>query len=262
LGVIYQFRTYSSPHQGMEGSAPTWYLQQLWLNTGLASILALGQIIIGWRQRSAPTIILASFSVLYFLFISSFTVRNDRTLLPLVPCVLLLAALLLVDLASPHSPLRRISPALRRLTLALLGVALVLVPSLRTIEQAVALTTVDSRATAREWINSKLPAGALIAVESYAPFADPARFRILQSERAIDHKPAWYVENGADYVVLSQGMFGRYFDNPRQYAGEVMRYAQLVNSLKLVKSFKDGGYEISVYQTQKDFDHDAVLNRP
>ena len=252
LGVIYQFRTYSSPHQGMEGNVLLFYLQQLWLTTGLASVLALAQAVLGLRRKSAPTILLVSFAAVYFLFISSFTIRNERTLLPMVPCVLLLAAIFVADLASAKSALRSASPMLRRTALVALGIALLYAPSLRTIKQAVALTTIDSRTTAREWINSNLPEHSLVAVESYAPFVSPARFRVTQSERAIDRPPAWYVRNGVDYVVLSQGMFGRYFDDPKHYAADALRYVELVKSMALVKRFTDGGYEVSVYQTRRE----------
>lgn len=251
FGLIYQFRTYSSPHAGMDGNTPAWYLYRLWLTTGIASIFALAQIVIGWRQRSGLTIILAVFVVAYFLFICAFTLRNERTLLPIVPCIILLAAILAANLAAASDPVLRISPALRRVALAAIGIALFVAPLLRTMQEAVATTTIDSRATAREWINSQLPEGSLIAVESYAPFVSPLRFKITQAERAIDRKPEWYVDNGVDYLVLSQGTYGRYYENPKRYAREVMRYVQLAKSMYLVKRFNDGGYEILIYRTLK-----------
>jgi hypothetical protein len=251
LGVLYQFRTYSSPHHGMDGNASAWYLHRLWQTTGVALVFALVQAVLGWRRRSSLTIILAVFTTTYLLFISAFTVRNDRTLLPAVPCVLLLAAIFAADLAAASSPLRRILPVFRRTALVVAVIALVAAPLLRTIGEALAITTVDSRATAREWINSELPEGSLIAVESYAPFVSPLRFRVTQAERAIDRAPTWYVANGVDYLVLSQGMYGRYYQDPVRYAREVMRYVRLADSMKLVKRFDDDGYEILVYQTKR-----------
>jgi len=250
MGVIYQYRMYSGHHHGMEGNAPWWYLGVLWTSTGVASLLALGQVTLAWRRRCVATTLLAGFALPYFVFISSFSLRNERTLLPIVPCVLLLAAMCLTQMWTSPRLLPRISPALRAFAIATVGMAALLTPLFGTIKAALALTTQDSRATAREWINATLPEHSVVAVESYAPFVSPVRFRIVESERAIDHVPQWYVGH-VDYVVLSQGTFGRYFADPQLYAAEVLRYSQLVQSLKLVRRFVDGGYEIAVYATGK-----------
>jgi len=246
---MYEFGHYASHHQGMEGGGSTWYLRELWTGMGVAAVLAAGKAAGCLGGRSALCVVLVSFAVPYLLFISSFHVHNDRTMLPIVPCALLLAAMMFVDLASARSPLHGVAPGLRWAALAVLGVALLLIPVRHTIEQSIAITTIDSRTTAREWIDSTLPDNALIAIESYSPFVDPTRFRIVQSERAIDHTASWYEENSVDYVVLSEGMFGRYFGDPRTYAPEVSRYLQLMQAMTLVKRFNDGGYEVAVFQT-------------
>ena len=247
------FSHYASWHHGMEGDAPTFYAHELWVGTGIAIVFAATMLVRGLRRRTALPLVLAGFAIPYFLFISSFNVRNDRTLSPLVPCVLLLAAMYLVDAVVPWLTSLPLSTPLRRAALMVCGLALFAAPLNASVKQAIALTTVDSRTTAREWIDAQLPAHAVIAVESYAPFISPARFRIVQSERAIDRQPAWYVGN-VDYVILSQGTFGRYFSDPQRYAAEVMRYMRLVHSMTLVKNFTDGGYEISVYKTKQEQD--------
>jgi 4-amino-4-deoxy-L-arabinose transferase-like glycosyltransferase len=244
------FSHYASVHHGMEGNAPTWYAQELWVDAGIAVVFATAMLARGLRRRAALPMILAGFAVPYFLFISSFQVRNDRTLSPLVPCVVLLAAMYLVDVVVPWLASLPLANSLRRAALLACGLALVAPPLNASVKQAIALTTVDSRTTAREWVDVHLPAQATIAVESYAPFISPARFRITQSERAIDRQAAWYAEN-VDYLILSQGTFGRYFDDPQKYAAEVIRYTQLAHSMTLVKDFADGGYEISVYRTRR-----------
>lgn len=250
-GVVYQFHMYSGHHQGMEGDAPIWYARELWAGTGLASLLALGQIALARRWRWKSSLVLAIFALVYLCFISSFSLRNERTLLPAIPPILVLAALYFAELASTRSRLQDVSPTLRQAALAALGTGMVFIPLLGTFRQAIALTTVDSRTFAREWINSQLPPHSIVAVESYAPFVDPFRFRIAQAERAIDRTPSWYLAN-SDYVVLSQGMFGRYFSDPQKYPSEVVRYVQLVRSLEWIKTFDQGGYEISVYGTKKN----------
>lgn len=253
LTVGYQFSMYSGRHQGMEGNAPLWYLGQLWSATGIAALLAAGELAFGWRRRGGAVLVLGTFALAYLAFISSFALRNERTLLPVLPCVLLLAAFGIVDLArAARSPLQRAAPGLRRVALGVLGAAAALLPLRGTVNDAIALTTPDSRSTARDWINRELPAGAVVAVESYAPFVDPARFRIVQAERAIDHPVQWYIDQHADYLVLSQGMFGRYFGNTRDYPREAAHYLQLIGAMQQVREFRDGGYLIVVLKVSRE----------
>jgi 4-amino-4-deoxy-L-arabinose transferase-like glycosyltransferase len=246
------FRHYAGGHAGMEGNVPGWYLQELWLGAGIAAALACAQMVIAARERLAASIVLAVFTIVYVLFICQFPVRNDRTLLPIIPCVLLLATMCGMRLAAWPVLRQHVSPSMRNALLVALAIGSSAMPLMRTIRQGVQLTTIDSRTTAREWINTQLPLHSIVAVESYAPFVDPGRFRIVQQERAIDKPIQWYLDQGVDYIVLSQGMFGRYFGNQQLYPVETAYYVQLMNSLKLVKRFTDGGYEVLVYGTSPD----------
>ena len=54
---------YSGRHDGMYGNAPAWYLRELWSKTGIASVLALCQLMIGLRRRCVPSLILGAFTV-------------------------------------------------------------------------------------------------------------------------------------------------------------------------------------------------------
>ena len=249
--LTHEFEHYSGSHQGMEGNTVVWYLYRLWSATGIASLLAVCELVRVWRNRAPVSIVLGCFVMTYLVFIARFNVHNDRTLLPVVPCILLLAASFVAYLVSPQSPLRRVSSSLRRSAVVAVGVGMVISPLRLSIAEARVLSTIDSRATAREWINSELPPTSQVAVESYAPFVSPMRFHIIQAERAIDHTTDWYADHNIDYVVLSQGTFGRYFDNADRYPNEVARYLRLMDSLNLVRRFEDGGYRVLVYQTRK-----------
>jgi hypothetical protein len=93
---------YRTGHAGMEGDPFRWYSAYLWHTTGAIAVLALIEIARGALRRDAPTILLATFPVAYFAFIGSYEVRNDRTLLPLLPFVFLLAATLVVRTRRPQ----------------------------------------------------------------------------------------------------------------------------------------------------------------
>ena len=249
LGVSAQ--VYSSGHPGMEGNALKWYLAYLWRVEGPLSLLGAIQILHGIYSSSRQIALLSSFPVLYFSFISLFVVRNDRTLLPVIPFLILLASMLLVRLVQWSSAF---SSRLRAPILVAAGVLTVIslaLPSAETIRRGIRLTTVDSRETARIWLAHNLPSGAKVAIEPYAPFVDPKRFSVTSVDAWISHPPEWYLANKFDYLVLSQGMFGRYFREPGRYSTQVGQYEELFRAFDMVKTFKDGGYEIRVYRVTK-----------
>jgi 4-amino-4-deoxy-L-arabinose transferase-like glycosyltransferase len=246
--LVYQKQTYSSSHAGMEGDSASWYLGEIVRATGIAALFAAFQMVSGFRRRDVRTGILACFALLYFAFIISFQIRNDRTLLPIIPCVLILAAMFVAYLRSADSVLSRVSSGLRTSLIAACVVAMIATPLYSTVARAVQLQRVDSRTTAREWIDANLPRGSVLLVESYSPYADPDRFAIVRSERAIDHPLSWFSEQGIEYVVLSQVMYARYFRAPFDHPSDTARYVALMKQFQLVKGFTDGGLEILVYR--------------
>lgn len=247
----FEAQHYSTGHAGMEGNALIWYLNYMWQNAGVIYILAALEILRGIYSRSKEIFLLSIFPIVYFVFISSFAIRNDRTFLPLTPFLFLLAASFLVHLMSKANELQ--SKALRKfaiLTIACLSVASLILPTSKTFTDTIRLTTPDSRETARIWINKNLPTGAKIAIESYSPFVDPTRFSVYGFGRMIDHGPEWYAEQGFDYLVFSQGMYKRFYLEPERYRVEVSQYDNLFRRFPLLMLFTDDGYEVRVYKVK------------
>ena len=247
--LIFRRHVYSTGHPGMEGKR--WYLNYMWHTASIIYILATLQTLRGLYSRSKEIILLSLFPVVYFVFISSFVVRNDRTFLPLTPFLFLLAGSLSAHLFSKANGLQ--SKALRQLSIlaiACLMIAGLFQPSAMTITNTIRLTTVNSRETARIWITNNLPLGAKIAIESYSPFVEPMRFSVQGFERMIDHKPEWYIENGFEYLVFSQGMYGRFYLERERYNAEVSQYDSFFNRFALTKMFIDGSYEVRVYNVK------------
>ena len=247
----FEARHYSTGHAGMEGNTLRWYLEYMWQTSGVIYILAVLEILRGIYLRSKEIILLSIFPIVYFAFISSFVVRNDRTFLPLTPFLFVLAASFLAYLISWASELQ--SKALCKLfisVIACLSFASLILPISKTLTDTIRVTTVNSRETARIWVNNNLPAGAKIAIESYSPFVDPSRFSVQGFGRMIDHEPEWYVEQGFDYLIFSQGMYGRFYREPERYESEVSQYDNLFGRFTLIKTFTDGGYEVRVYRVK------------
>jgi len=249
--VVAEARHYATGHSGMEGNTLRFYLTWLWEFEGPLCLLAVCQIIRGTRLRSKQHLLLSSFPVIYFAIVSSFTVRNDRTLLPILPFLFLLASGLLVNLSERVGSLR---PKMRNwsvLGLLALTVLCLSWPLAQTVKNNIALSSVDSRATSAVWIDRNLPEDARIAIESYAPYVDPERFSVQGFGKLIDHPPGWYVANGFDYLIFGESMFGRFYAEPDRYSEQVSRYDELFRTFEVVKTFTDGGYEVRIYRVSE-----------
>ncbi len=89
--------------------------------------------------------------------------------------------------------------------------------------------------------------GSKVAIESYAPFVDPTRFQVQSFYSIIDQEPQWYIDQEFDYLVFSQGMYRRFYREPKRYSNEIRHYDTVFSHFKLVKAFSDGGYEVRIY---------------
>ncbi len=248
LGAGSEAVHYSSGHDGLEGNAFFWYLQYAWSQEG--PLMAIGAVaaFLAVRRRDGPLTILASFPLIYFVFISLFQVRNGRTFLPVTPFIFLLAAGLLMELAGRLGELtagwKRVAGG------AALGLALAAglgVPFSRALAFNQVLTGPDAREASRTWIEANIPAGSRIALESYSPYLPRDRYRLEYLQLAADHPAAWYVSSGIQYLVLSEGMYGRYLRDPERYPERAAEYAALFARFPEVRRFSDGPWAVRIH---------------
>lgn len=236
-----------SSHAGMEGDTVAWYAEFLWGTESWLVLLALLQAARIALTRDKRGIVLLSFPVLYYAFINSFAVRNDRTVMLVIPYLDLLAALFLIFAYEKFIALRfsnRTAAAL----LMLVIVAMAFTPFNHSFQNNLNLLKTDSRETARLWIENNLPAGSRILVEPYGPYVDPQRFVVEGvgiTERPLD----WYIQNGFEYMVFSYGSYGRFYEARERYAETVQQYDAAFARFPALKRFNDGGYEIRIHQT-------------
>jgi 4-amino-4-deoxy-L-arabinose transferase-like glycosyltransferase len=245
----HEARHYSTGHPGMEGNTLSWYLQFLWKAMGPLAILAVIEIAQGVGTGDRETIMLAVFPVVYFAFINRFVVRNDRTILLLIPFLYLLAARFL---ASGWAWLNEWAGARHRWTAAGLGLVVLAVllwtPVRMTATEIQTRTTAHARASARQWIQENVPPGSRIAMESYTAFVDPDQYDLLTVTRMIEHRPGWYEHRDVDYLVFGSGMYGRYFREPERYLGQKALYERLFRAFDLVAQFEDSRKEILIFR--------------
>jgi 4-amino-4-deoxy-L-arabinose transferase-like glycosyltransferase len=98
--IRFEARHYSTGHAGMEGNTLTWYLDYMARTSFVVYLLSGTEIVRAIWRRHKETLLLSAFPVVYFVFIASLVVRNDRTFLPLTVFSSLLAASLLTYLLS------------------------------------------------------------------------------------------------------------------------------------------------------------------
>ncbi|MCJ7695487.1 MAG: glycosyltransferase family 39 protein, partial [Anaerolineaceae bacterium] len=242
---------YSSGHAGMEGNTLKFYLTYMWQTGGVIYILALLEVFRGFVTRNKMIILVSIFPVAYFIFICSFFVRNGRTFYPITPFALLLAASFLMFLWQKTKEVKR-RPLRFALLIGtvLLALGSIVFPIVKTVQATLKLTEVSSRETSRVWINENLPSGTKIAFESYAPFIDPEVYSLVRVDKMIDYEAEWYLENGIEYLVFCNGMYGRYYWEPDRYALEVEQYEVLFDRFTLVNQFNDSIYEVRIYKVE------------
>ncbi|HKP54905.1 MAG TPA: glycosyltransferase family 39 protein [Chloroflexia bacterium] len=245
---------YSTGHIGMDGDTVKWYLDYLWVTGGPIGLLALAEVGRGIYLRLKPIILLSIFPVAYFIFINSFPVRNDRTALPLTPFMYLLASSLLVMLARKllrHTFQQRVrmAAAFGVATLAALSIAYPAVATVQTTNSF--LGRVESRELARMWIEENVPDGSTVAIESYSPYVDPKRYAVQGYTLLTVHTAEWYVTNGVDYLVFSEGEYGRFYAEPERYPDAVARYNALFNAFESVKTVSVEGYDVRIYMVNR-----------
>ena len=247
--ITYEGHHYATGHVGMDGHSFVWYIKFMWQTGGIIYFLAFFEIIRGLISRSKEILILAIFPVVYFVFISSLAVRNDRTFLPLTPFLFVLASSFLsfgmTQIKNiPGKMLRYFSYA----AIATLICLMLFYPMNVTISDTINLTQSDSREVSRKWIEDSIPAGSKIAVESYSPFVDPNKYAVKGVVQAIDYPTDWYVSNSYDYLVLSKLLYGRFFNEPTKYLKEISEYNAIFSKFILIKEFTSSNDEILIYK--------------
>jgi len=234
-------------HAGWEGNTVQWYLTFLWSTEGVLVIAAIIQAARILFAKSKNAWVFLSFPIVYYIFINLFFVRNDRTILPVLPFLHILAAMFLVDVYAEVS--RRSKQTIARSSALAACFLFSILPLATSIDSDIRFTEVDGRDTARAWLETNLPSGTRVAQEAYTPYLDTSRYNVYGIDSIVDQSPDWYVQNGFEYLILSQGMYGRFYDEPDRYSAWIVKYKELFSRFQQVARFDDNDYEIQVYQT-------------
>lgn len=242
----------------------------------LALASAAGLIVFSFARRPWA-LILGGFMVAYAALVSSFAMKADRYLLPLLPAAIVLACAAIDGLA-----LRVAARANGRVSrnAGVLGLGAVLaLPLLAGLPRHLATLRPDTRTVARAWIEANLPAGAFLGVESYGPplmspigmqaiprdlvaalrargWAPPVyalqnvpMFQVDPARSAVFYDPAlWRI---ADAFVVTGAVRDRYRREPGRFAAQCAFYDTLDRAWTRAAAFPANGgrgAEIVVYR--------------
>jgi len=239
---------YVGGHPGAEGDSLQWYIGVLQSNQGWVPWVALAEVVWIMLHRNRQRIVLLGFPVVYFSFICLYLVHFEETIMPVLPFVAILAALFFERAFQYSFRLLRIDGWPRNV--ANLGLGLLLAwPMLQvSTSEDIRLSQPDGREQARQWIDLNLPLGSRIALESYSPYVDREKFAASGFYGIQDHSPDWYVSNGYEYLIFSQGVYGRYFADPSRYAAEIDRYNSFFDRFQQIARFDGNGFEIRIFK--------------
>jgi len=262
IGPLDAGRIYATGHPGAEGDTLLFYLQFLWQTQGWVFFLALAGMILALWDRKKEGFVILSFPLTYYVFINLYLVHFDTTILPVVPFLIIFSAWFLWRVVNSISRLSWTSQV-KSSGIAFVGLAIVLawIPLQSTIASNVRLLQPDGREAARQWIDATLPLGSRVALEAYSPYLDRDKFVVEGLFGLQDRSPEWYVANGYEFLVFSQGVYARYFNDPVRYPEEVARYTALFERFPQIARFDDNGFEIRIHKTSVELPSHRVAVR-
>jgi len=242
-GLAFELRHYGTlGDPGIEGqNALVWYGRYLLRTEGPLPLLAPVQAIAGLVESRAETLLILSFPVAYLLLASLGAVKNDRTIMAIIPFACMLAGGLLDRvLCALQTWFRRQGAGVLPQFAAAAALAAVLAwPTWQSLQINQRFTQDDVRTVVSEWMEDALPSGSRIVGEYYAPQLVDSRHHFRWVDRGIDQPIKWYQQN-ADYVVFVQNRYGGFYLDPSRYPREIAAYEAMFTRFELVKEFQGG----------------------
>ena len=261
---------YLSGQHGFEGwqidpaGGFLFYLKTLSWGLGLGLLLtSVVSLCVAVLRRLPQDIVLASFVLVGYIFWGRQEMYFARFIIPLIPPLLVLAALLVEKFANSFVP----APGKTGLITGGIALLLMLHPLVSSVRLGYLWTQTDTRTLAREWIEQHLPADARIAVDwrTHAPplstVDQPAvaagreyEVLIVGGKGLSEHPLAWYREKGYDYLIASSFIYNIPLTNVEMNVEREVFYDSLDEQATLEQSFWP-----STTRTEPNFIFDEVV---
>jgi len=248
------------------------------LGLPLALAALAGGLYAGILRRQAWAAVLVVFPLVYIAVISSWSMKAERYVLPLVPLAALYAAAWAAALAPKLARRHRAAPAAAMVAAWFVCAA----PSLAALTREARSARADTRTLAYEWIVAHVPAGSMIVSEAYGPaIMGIIDLQNLQSDvfEVVNARPEIKVyalvalpmyqmlpENSspfydlpvyderADYIITSSSIESRYRKEPQRYAAHNRFYDDLQRTWRLEREWgpADGsGPRLAVFRNPR-----------
>ncbi len=212
---------YNLGHLSAEGSANWWWYLTYFYREGMGRgilILSLCGLVMVALKSNARKFISLVFVIVVFGTASSTRARFARNLMPILPFLTLFAAFFLSFLLRWSVKLSFLKG---RKLLQVLVPAAVIAALLFTPARNVwnwthkAASETDARTLAKEWIETHIPEGTVIAGERYTAILN-ANYEVVGIEAIAKRNIDWYREQRVSYVMTSGG-YERYLTRWRLY---------------------------------------------
>lgn len=207
-----------------------------------------------WRH-SIVDLMIAPYTAVYFIYVSSWHELPDRYLLPIIPLLLLLAARLCVGVGRARLRLPRLVmvPAI-----ATVLCAAMILPLSDSMAYDRSLSGVDMRSVAKQWVELHIQPGVAVAADAYgpplvtsqdlpffnaagmtSPFYDVYSLE-LPVPGSVNYWPtvAQLRHYGVHYVIVSSSVYDRILAAASQYPLQTSFYWHLHRYGHLVKVFR------------------------
>ncbi len=249
------------------------------LNLPVAALSLLGMFRFAIRRHQSAAIVLSTFVLVYLVMISTWSMKVERYLLPMLPPLLAFAGA--GARVSAEWISSRASATVARGGMLLLLVLLLAADAARFVRSVAAYQT-DARTDAVAWLQSNAPDGSYIVTEPYGPDLigpsqlmpyDPRfRNRILQrlgSKRifAVQTIPMFQTHAewsapfysldlypNADFFIKSSGVASRYQRDGDLFSQHLAFYQSLDRNLEKVREFtsnRPDGLHLTIYRRRR-----------
>lgn len=205
------------------------------LNHGMGQpleILSLTAVVYAIFCHRKKDILLISFPLVYYLIMGGFLRHFDRYILPVVPFLVIAAAMFLVKIASKISRLK----ARQNIVIVGLALAVILFPAVRVIRYVDLMTQKGTGLQAKQWIEENIPQGKRIVSETYSPplsgywnkDVGKVGFNTLDQ----------YKKATIDYIIINNFSSRRYLNTRLERFEPIKRnYEEIEAKCELVKQF-------------------------
>ncbi len=221
---------------------------------------ALSVLYLAFYKRERVSIIFASFLIPYALVVSSWSMKADRYLLPLLPLLLIFSSAG-ISKAFGYILSGRFTKIIRYSSVAILSVAAA-APLAASYPGHFHRLGPDNRTVAKRWIEENVPPGSFVVSEMLGPdlmrpqviAGLPSDIRDLINDRygnivryAVLHLPmfqtlperseAFYdlsLYRMADIIITSSSVSSRYLDDPKRFGRQIGFYRQLASEYTVI----------------------------